>query len=323
MTPVSRRLPGEWRIAVALTLAMIVALFLLAGMARFTEDPGEMLVLAFDRALGVSAPPAAPAPVAAPGPSASAPSRMAIDPVMLAARGPSATPRTERAERSALSSRALDTTDPALPSEPRPVATSRRSLIPRTRVSTRPSGRVILDAAAPLATAAASSPPKAAAVPALKARQAPERTVPDTAPVDLFEDDRLDPSAIFDWMRGRPGELPPAIKRHVDYTAEALTAVDTLTHDAYPDDIHELYLMGRPATRELHIVLVRGSLSYYFIDRGGARRGHKFRAGMVRRDEGTITGIVSEDQPLDSPDAQFLFQVFLSWWDSLDDARTQ
>ena len=140
------------------------------------------------------------------------------------------------------------------------------------------------------------------------------RDVADPLPADLLEEGVVDPLAIIEWMRRWPGGLPPAIRRHIDWTVDALSSVDTLAHDNHTD---ELYLMARPLTRELHVVLVRGERSYYFIDRGGRQEGHKFRVGTVRREEGVIAGIVSEDRPLDSPDARFLFQVILTWWNGV------
>ena len=312
MTHPSRRQPRERTIAGAFTLAMVLLLFMVAGMARFTQDPGQMMELAFDRALVARAPTAAPPPVVSrPGPRAAGPSRVAIDPVLLAARSPVATPR---AERSSLPSRTLSTASRDLqPQERQAALAARRSLLPRTRLSGRPPGRVTLDASRTPDTRP-TAPAVRAPTPRLEARRAEVRDVPDPLPADLLEEGVVDPLAIIEWMRRWPGGLPPAIRRHIDYTADALSSVDTLAHDDHTD---ELYLMARPLTRELHIVLVRGEQSYYFIDRGGRQEGHKFRVGTVRREEGVIAGIVSEDRGLDSPEAQFLFQVILTWWNGV------
>ena len=314
MTHHSRRRPRERTFAGALTLAMILLLFMVAGMARFTQNPGQMLELAFDRALVARAPAATPPPVVSrPGPRVAGPSRAAIDPVLLAARSPVATTRDAR---TMLPSRTLSTARRDIqPQERQATLAARRSLLPRTRLPGRATRRVTLDASrAP--DARPTVPAVRATTPRLEARRAEVRDVPDPLPADLLEEGVVDPLAIIEWVRRWPGGLPPAIRRHIDYTDDALSSVDTLVQDNQTD---ELYLMGRPLIRELHIVLVRGERSYYFIDRGGRQEGHKFRVGTVRREEGVIAGIVSEDRPLDSPEAQLLFQVILSWWNGVAD----
>ena len=304
-------------IAAALTITMVAMLFLLAGMTRFTEAPGEMLVMAFTHALPPTLPPPTTRPPAARrGPATSTPARMAIDPALLGDQAPSVSPSTERREWAYSRTRSTSALSAAeLPRERRTASTSRRSIIPRTRTNPQPSGRVVLDAALPLQALRPPTPPPS--IPRMALRpEALERPAADTAPVDIFGSGGLDPAAVLSWMAARPGDIPPALLRHMDYSPGALTSLDTLT---YQGADHELYLMGRPATRELHIVMVRGGRSYYLIDRGARREGHKFRLGALRREGGVISGIVSEDMPLDSPSAQRMYSSLLSWWITVDD----
>ena len=131
-----------------------------------------------------------------------------------------------------------------------------------------------------------------------------EKTSSQTPPVAIDE--------ILEWMRISPAELPPGIKRHVEHQPGNLTSTARLEHDG---EIWEVYLMVRVSLRELHIVVVRGDETWYLIDRSFERQGRSFRTGYARRDGATITGVVSEEQPAASRQAEEFYKVFLAWWD--------
>ncbi len=124
-------------------------------------------------------------------------------------------------------------------------------------------------------------------------------------------EDALDVDELIQWMKLRPGELPSGIKRHVDWRADNLASTAVIEHEG---ETYELYLMARVPIREIHVVLVTGSQTYYLIDRSFQKEGRKFRAGTARRDEAVITGVVSEEQAAASPEAAHFYNVFLSWW---------
>jgi hypothetical protein len=132
--------------------------------------------------------------------------------------------------------------------------------------------------------------------------------------IDVAEE-ILDPDELIQWMRLRPGELPPGIKRHVDWQRTDLTSTAALKHEG---ETYELYLMARLPIREIHLVLVKGHQTYYLIDRSFQHEGRKFRIGRARRNqvdgETSITGVISEERAAASPEAARFYSVFLSWW---------
>ena len=136
-------------------------------------------------------------------------------------------------------------------------------------------------------------------------RVVPEESVPGLA------EDVLDVDELIRWMRLRPGELPSGIKRHTDWRAGNLTSKAVITREG---ETYELYLLARAPIREIHVVLVTGSKTYYLIDRSFRKEGRKFRTGTARRSEAVITGVVSEERAAASPEAAHFYNVFLSWW---------
>ena len=71
----------------------------------------------------------------------------------------------------------------------------------------------------------------------------------------------VETNAIVAWMRLSESELPPGIKRHVEYQPGNLTAVAELNHEG---EAWELYLLVRMPLRELHVVIVRDDSSLVF-----------------------------------------------------------
>ena len=133
----------------------------------------------------------------------------------------------------------------------------------------------------------------------------PQKRLPEfTQPIET--------DAIVAWMRLSESDLPPGIKRHVEYQPGNLTAVAELNHAG---ETWELYLLARMPLRELHVVIVRNDASWYLIDRSFAREGRSFRMGYVRRKDGVITGVVSEERPAASQEAVDFYRIFLAWWD--------
>lgn len=132
--------------------------------------------------------------------------------------------------------------------------------------------------------------------------------------IDVAEE-MLDPDELIQWMKLRPGELPPGIKRHIDWQRRDLASTATLKHEG---ETYELYLMARLPIREIHLVLVKGHQTYYLIDRSFQHEGRKFRIGTARRNqvggETSITGVISEERAAASPEAVRFYSVFLSWW---------
>lgn len=149
-------------------------------------------------------------------------------------------------------------------------------------------------------------------------RPAQRREAPPELPVikrvervPSIKEETLDPDELIRWMQLQPRALPSGIKRHVDWRVDNLTSTTVIEHEG---ETYELYLMARLPIREIHIVLVRESESYYLIDRSFQHEGRKFRVGTARRTRDTITGVVSEERAAGSPEAATFYNVFLSWW---------
>ena len=299
-----KRKARERLIAAALTALLLLLLVVLAGNYRTRRAQPAHVALAF--AHGYSAPPApltSPAPVTVGGPR-----RVTID----AGRIP--TVRSSKPTLEWPGTAPLRTSTPLAlqrgveSTRSRRVPSGRQLLVPRTR---------------PQAQGGLALTQKAADAPHVKPRtvlplpQLKERTTTKTEPASMpelkAEAEELNTVAITQWMRLQPAELPPGIRRHIEHTDGSLTSVATLDHDGAT---YELYLMARLALRELHVVLVAGETSYYLIDRSFQREGRSFRTGTVRRSDGVITGIVSEERAAASAEARHFYRVFLSWWDA-------
>ncbi|MDE2833837.1 MAG: hypothetical protein OXM02_04880 [Bacteroidota bacterium] len=117
---------------------------------------------------------------------------------------------------------------------------------------------------------------------------------------------------ITRWMRLQPSELPPGIRRHVEFQPENLTATAAWVDHG---EVYEIYMLVRVPLRELHVVIVHGDETWYLIDRSFERQGRSFRAGYARRAGGVITGVVSEERAAASREAAAFYNIFLTWWD--------
>jgi len=120
---------------------------------------------------------------------------------------------------------------------------------------------------------------------------------------------------IVEWMTVMQSELPPGIKRHMDYHPGTVTSFASLE---YGQESIELYLMARMPSEELHVVVVRGNTTYYVVDPSFKREGRRFRVGVAHRTDGVITAITSEERAASHQSALHHYDVFLAWWDQLN-----
>ncbi len=301
----------ERLIACGLTVCAMLMLFVLAGAVRFSRSPSEMLELTFQEALNIAAvAPTLETPTPNPTTPTAGPRRTVIHPDLLP-KGETTPLLQNRPEAriptpaNVLVSDAHQTTDGANRSS-RPLS---RDLIPRTR-AVQLSGRdLTLTSRTPTREENKTAGGVRPALAALSVREDTERSV--TPPMESVQREPLPPAPIVQWIQSHLVELPAGVRLLVGYAAGAVTSVSTLSLDG---ETYELYLMAYPATQEMHIVLVRDTQSHYFIDRGGQQEAHKYRVGTVRRVQGEIMRIISEDRPIDSPEALLLWQAYRSWW---------
>ena len=77
-------------------------------------------------------------------------------------------------------------------------------------------------------------------------------------------------------------------------------------------------IMVKEAIPELHIFLVEADQATYLIDRGFQKQSSYLRRGRVIYKEESIQEVDSQMREASSSQTSEFYQVFLSWWDSID-----
>ncbi len=119
------------------------------------------------------------------------------------------------------------------------------------------------------------------------------------------------------WMRAHAAELPVGVRVHMNYEPSFLTSVAEVANEGRS---YELFLMFNQSLREVHVVLVEGDRSVYLIDRGFQEQSRSLREGSVRRSGGQIVAIDSRSGAASGERSRDFYDVFLSWWASVDPA---
>ena len=148
-----------------------------------------------------------------------------------------------------------------------------------------------------------------------------ERTVIDVPDVRVFdeatlltpEDERT--THIAEWVRQNPKTLPGVVMRHMDYIEGDFTTYASVSVDGREVSI---YLLVRGGYEQLQVVLVDGSRSFLFFDRGMTKQASRFRVGSVAHSPEGITRIVSQEREITSAEAQDFYRIFLEWWESIE-----
>jgi len=139
-----------------------------------------------------------------------------------------------------------------------------------------------------------------------------------TVVITEYEADGFDGSEadrLGAWMRAHPSPLPVGVRVHMNYQPAFLTSAVPFESGGVR---WELYLMFNEALRELHIVLVEGDRSVYLIDRGFQERSRSLREGTVRRADGRIVAVDSRSGAASGDRAREFYNVFLSWWGTVE-----
>lgn len=150
------------------------------------------------------------------------------------------------------------------------------------------------------------------------AQSAPEiRHEIDAPEVRVFDETTLTTEdartvQIIDWVRQNPTEIPPVIKRHMDYLAGDYVSMASTTINGEPVD---LFLLVRGGYSQLHVLMVSGENSYLFYDRGMQGEVSRFRVGRVSRTGAEVARIVSQEREITSFEAQQFYTAFLEWWE--------
>lgn len=146
-----------------------------------------------------------------------------------------------------------------------------------------------------------------------------EATTESEVVIGDFDAESFDGSAaerLATWMRANAAPLPVGVRAHVNFQPSFLTSTVPISADGRQWD---LYLMFNESLREIHIVLVEGDRSIYMIDRGFQEESRSLREGTVRRLDGRIVAVDSRTASASSERAQDFYNVFLSWWESVND----
>lgn len=116
------------------------------------------------------------------------------------------------------------------------------------------------------------------------------------------------------WVRDNQAELPPVVQRHMDYREGDWTA--HVAHE-WEGRTMDVFLMVKQGVDQMHILLVDGTQTFYFVDRGMLGQVSRLRVGRATRDP-VITRIVSQETTISSPEALVFFEAFMSWWTQME-----
>jgi len=138
--------------------------------------------------------------------------------------------------------------------------------------------------------------------------EAPEVRVLDAAALSAESEEAL---RIGTWISEHHETIPSVVQRHMDFEdGDKTTKVDASVNG----NPATIYLMTRQGYSQLHILLVIGDRSYFYINRGGSDRASRFRVGELSRDGNTITRITSQERSISEDEAELFYQIFGDWW---------
>lgn len=139
-----------------------------------------------------------------------------------------------------------------------------------------------------------------------------------------FGDDYSDVDPIIhdliEWMKENPADLPSPVRRVMEdgrWDDSYLTSRVPFHTD---DEQFDLFLMVKEDILEVHIFLVENHQdATYLIDRGFQQQSSYLRVGNVGYDEEDLAEIDSRMRQARTDDTQEFYQVFLSWWNSVEE----
>lgn len=305
-----------------ITAVLVLLMYVLAAWSRVSTEDYTARLLTFT-SIAQPPPPGPSAPVAsesvapAPEPAGATPVRetISLDPdrLILPERLElSVAPSQRGAER-------LELNRPEARSVEVSAARSDVGPTPRRRLAVRTSPGARLDSQ--VRTSPRSLPEPAPPL-RMPERHEPEKRTENTlSPVierkveEAAESGVLANSEMIEWVRRHPAVLPDVVRLHMDFREGDWTAY--AEHSSGGRTL-ELYLLVRRGVDQLHVLLVDGSDTYFFIDPGLTRQPTRLRVGQGRRKDGVVTFIASRETPPTSPDARVFFEAFLRWWTSIE-----
>lgn len=132
--------------------------------------------------------------------------------------------------------------------------------------------------------------------------------------------DNMDPvvNQLIVWVKENPKVLPVAIQRMMSENQWDEKFLSSTTRFEAGNRGFELLLMIKEEIPELHIILIENNNATYLIDRGFQKESSYLRKGSVSYRENRIVEVDSQMRPASNNETMEFYQIFLSWWDSMN-----
>ncbi len=153
----------------------------------------------------------------------------------------------------------------------------------------------------------------------------PETDIPevretvDSPDVRVFDDSSLSTESeqtkeIVQWVIKHHIDIPSVVQRHMDFESGDRTSMDTIMVDNQPI---EIYIVVRSGYNQLHVLLIDGDQSYFYINRGSRDQASRFRVGQVsRQGDFLLSRIISQERRISSDESQMFYRIFSDWWNT-------
>jgi len=123
---------------------------------------------------------------------------------------------------------------------------------------------------------------------------------------------------LIEWMKKNPGPLPIPVRRTMSDGRWDPSFLTSRVPFLIADRQFDLMLMVKEEQLEVHIFLVENTGATYLIDRGLQGESSFLRRGSVAVHQDDIAEVDSRMQNANVQHTQEFYQIFLSWWESVD-----
>ncbi|MEX2640091.1 MAG: hypothetical protein WD266_05370 [Balneolales bacterium] len=130
-------------------------------------------------------------------------------------------------------------------------------------------------------------------------------------------------AGLLEWMRDNPAQLPRPVRRLMAegrWDPEFLTSRISITVEG---KVYDILFMLKEELYEVHILLVENNQATYLIDRNFQKESNSLRVGEVQQYEGDIATISSQMEAASDRKAKEFYQIFLTWWESVQQEVNQ
>ncbi|MEX0686879.1 MAG: hypothetical protein WD267_04810 [Balneolales bacterium] len=124
-------------------------------------------------------------------------------------------------------------------------------------------------------------------------------------------------AGLLEWMKNNPAELPRPVQRLMAENRWDPAYLTSLVSINIEEADYSIYLMVKEELFEVHILIVRENQATYLVDRNFQKESNSLRVGGVQQNEGLITMINSQMEAASNNKAKKFYQIFLTWWESV------